>query len=134
MDSMNRRTAIGIGMGAALGAIGGPLSARNASPTVLQQNSSASFERTLTVKELPPEEWAALLQVNKEAMEAQARAWQADCDLKAKYGNVVGVDVTFEQGYVFIRDFRSQLSAKETAELAFGSQAMCQAQYNLQGR
>lgn len=120
---MNRREMI-TGAGALGVSMGSLLSAGNIVPL----NPTPSMTRRLTVKELQPGEIENIHRLFQEAADARNNAFEAELALKAKYGAESGVEVNFEDGYVFIRDYRNELMAKQEAETReYSNQAACQA-------
>lgn len=80
-----------------------------------QVGQAQSSHRKLTVKELRPEEIAEMDRLEQESRAAYARQDEYHRQLRAHYGHDLGVQVDFEQGYVFIRDFRAEMAEKAAA-------------------
>lgn len=106
----------------AVGAIGGLLAgAASMASLNAAQVLPQPARKHLTVKELTAEEAAELKRL-AEATESAAMAQQEfSAELHRKYGaDEPGIQVNFEDSYVFIRDYRAELAEKQAyAEKAY---------------
>jgi hypothetical protein len=70
-------------------------------------------KRRLTVHQLPAEEVAERERLYQEQVAAQARFGAYVDELRKKYGGEPGVNIEFEEDYVFVRDYRDEMLAKQ---------------------
>lgn len=74
-------------------------------------------KRSLTVKELTQEELIEMERLEIAATQAQQAVGDYQYQLRTKYGAQGGVDVHFESGYAFIRDYRDEMLAQHALTL-----------------
>lgn len=108
--------------GSLAGAVGG--GSMYATGNQVHDHGPQATNRTLTVKELTATEVAEIERTNRELNEAVDRRDEFYSELLKRYGSSDGIDVSFEQNYVFIRDRRAEVAKKRAAYEAMEAQSM----------